>query len=73
LHSPYFNNLDLSIVKVTPIHDQFQLELRAEAFNVYNAQILGTPGTTIGTSSAGYITSLESTPRELQISAKITF
>jgi len=73
LYSPHYNNLDFSIVKVTPIHNQIQLELRAESFNLYNAQILGSPGTTIGTSSAGYITSIASTPRELQMSAKINF
>jgi hypothetical protein len=73
MSSPSYNNFDFSIVKVTPIRDQFKLELRAEAFNLYNAQILAAPGTTIGTSSAGYITSIASTPRELQISAKVTF
>lgn len=73
MQSPRYNNLDVSLVKITPIHDQVQLELRAEAFNAYNAQILGSPGTTIGTSGAGFVTSLTSTPRQLQMSAKVTF
>ncbi len=73
LRSPRYNNLDLSLIKVTPIHDQVQLELRAEAFNAYNAQILGTPGTTIGTSNAGFTSGIASTPRQLQMGAKLTF
>lgn len=68
-----YNNLDFSLIKVTPLHDQIQLELRAEAFNLYNAQILGAPGTTIGNSNAGFVTSITSTPRQLQMAAKITF
>ena len=73
LSSSAYNNLDFSLIKVTPLHDQIQLELRAEAFNIYNAQILGVPGTTIGTSSAGFVNSIMSTPRQLQMAAKITF
>jgi hypothetical protein len=73
LSTPGYNNLDFSLIKVTPIRDQIQLELRAEAFNLYNAQILGAPGTTVGTTSAGFSTGLASTPRQLQMAAKITF
>ena len=73
LRTPYFNNLDFSLVKVTPIREGIGLELRAESFNLYNAMIMGNPGTTIGNSSAGLVTSISSTPRELQFGAKITF
>ncbi len=71
--APYYNDLDFSLVKETPLYDRFNLELRAEAFNLYNAQIIGNPGTTIGQSSAGLATSISNTPRELQFGAKITF
>jgi hypothetical protein len=70
---PYFNNLDFSLVKVTPLHERVNLELRAESFNTYNVVIPGGPGTTIGNSSAGLATALGNTPRELQFGAKITF
>jgi hypothetical protein len=70
---PYFNNLDFSLVKVTPLHERVNLELRAESFNTYNVVIPGSPGTTIGNSSAGLATALGNTPRELQFGAKITF
>lgn len=72
---PYYNNLDFSLVKQTPLTERFNLELRAEAFNLYNAQIMGSPGSTIGNSSAGLATGLANgnAPRELQFGAKVTF
>jgi len=72
-HLPYYNNLDFSLVKQTPLYEGVKLELRAESFNTYNAMIMGSPGTTIGNSSAGLANGIASTPRELQFGAKITF
>ena len=73
LRQPNFNNLDFSVVKVTPIHESVSFEFRAEAFNIYNVVLPGAPGTTIGNSSAGLATSQGTTPRELQFGAKIIF
>lgn len=70
---PYYNDLDFSLVKVTPLFREAALELRAESFNVYNAMIIGSPNTTIGNSSAGLATGIGNSPRELQFGAKITF
>ena len=70
---PYYNNLDFSLVKETPLYENVNLELRAESFNTYNVMIMGTPGSTIGNSSAGLATSIANTPRELQFGAKIIF
>lgn len=69
----YFNNLDFSLVKETQLREDLNLELRAESFNLYNAMIMGGPGTTIGNSSAGLANGISSTPRQLQFGAKITF
>ncbi|HEX7158447.1 MAG TPA: TonB-dependent receptor [Edaphobacter sp.] len=68
-----FNNLDFSVVKQTPLHENINLELRAESFNTYNVVIPAAPGTTIGNNSAGLATTQGSTPRELQFGAKIIF
>jgi hypothetical protein len=73
LRQPNFNNLDFSVVKATPLHESISLELRAEAFNIYNVVLPGAPGTTIGNSSAGLATTQGTTPRELQFGAKIIF
>jgi hypothetical protein len=70
---PYYNNLDFSLVKNTPLYKGAQLQLRAESFNTYNVMIPGGPGTTIGNSSAGLANGLQNSPRELQFGAKITF
>jgi hypothetical protein len=70
---PYYNNLDFSLVKQTQLYEGVNLEFRAESFNTYNAMIMGSPGTTIGNSSAGLATGTTSDPRELQFGAKITF
>jgi Carboxypeptidase regulatory-like domain len=70
---PYYNNLDFSLVKQTPLLENINLELRAESFNTYNAMIMGSPGSTIGNSSAGLATAITNTPRELQFGAKISF
>jgi hypothetical protein len=70
---PTYNNLDFSLIKETPIHEGINLEIRAEAFNVYNVMIMGTPGSTIGNSSAGLTNAIANTPRELQLGAKVNF
>ena len=68
-----FYNLDFSLIKNIPLRERLAIQLRFEAFNALNLQILGTPGTTIGLSSAGVVTNIASTPRQLQMAAKITF
>ena len=73
LRQPNFNNLDFSIVKETPLHESVHLELRAEAFNIYNVVLPGAPGTTVATGTAGLATTQGTTPRELQFGAKIIF
>ncbi len=65
--------MDFSLVKNIPFGETRSLQLRFESFNTFNFQILGTPGTTIGVSNAGVIQGIDSTPRELQLGAKITF
>jgi Carboxypeptidase regulatory-like domain/TonB dependent receptor len=73
LHNEAFFNMDFSLVKTIPIGERRSFQLRFEGFNVFNFQILGTPATTIGLATAGQITSVASTPRQLQLAAKFTF
>ena len=73
LHNESFYNMDFSLAKNVPLGEKRSIQIRIEAFNVFNFQILGTPGTTIGLATAGVISSIASTPRELQMGAKITF
>jgi hypothetical protein len=71
-NEPFFN-LDFSLLKNIPLGERRAVQLRFESFNTLNFQILGTPGTTIGNSNAGIVQSISSTPRQLQLAAKISF
>jgi hypothetical protein len=67
-------NFDTSVDRSFPIHDQLSVNLRVEAYNVFNHPVLNTPGaTTTTTSSLGTISSTASTQRILQFSGKIVF
>jgi hypothetical protein len=68
-----FYNMDFSLIKNIPLRESLGFQLRFEAFNVFNFQILGTPGFTIGQSNAGVVSGVASTPRQLQMAAKFTF
>lgn len=86
LYGPGFENLDFSVAKDTPIHDNVSFELRFDAFNTLNHVNLGQPNTTFaivkGTVSAGSFGQIGSTrtpqgdsgsSRQLQIAGKIIF
>lgn len=73
LRNEPFYNLDFSMLKNIPFGERRSIQLRFESFNTLNLQILGTPGTTIGNASAGIVQSIASTPRQLQLAAKIVF
>ena len=67
-------NLDTSIIRKFPIRDALQVELRAEAFNVLNHPVLGTPASAVTTpSSFGQITSTANSQRLMQFAAKVVF
>jgi hypothetical protein len=79
-----FNNLDFSLIKNVPIREAMSVQLRFEGFNVYNHVVWSEPGASISPSyssstsavsygSAGVVSSIASTPRELQLAAKFTF
>jgi len=50
-----------------------QLEFRGEAFNVSNMVNLGTPNRFVNTPQFGTITMAMTPPRELQLSARVSF
>jgi len=84
LRSMRWINLDVALVKDLPITETKRLQFRAEAFNVANHMILGSPGNSIAPSyssatgavsygSAGVISSIANQPRELQLALKFIF
>lgn len=72
LTAPGAQNWDMAFIKRTKIKDRMTVELRGELFNAFNHTNFGVPGTTIGTQTAGIISS-SSGPRDIQLAVKLLF
>jgi hypothetical protein len=75
---PGLAEVDMSVFKNTALSERLKLQFRAEFFNLLNRANLGTPNATVfsGTSvsaSAGLITTLATTPRQIQFGLKLIF
>jgi hypothetical protein len=78
---PHLTDLDMALMKTTPIHEGQTLQFRAEFFNVFNHPNFGAPtsadaagSTTFGTITAPYNTSIGfGTPRQIQFVLKYLF
>jgi hypothetical protein len=78
LRGPHFQNWDVSLQKNTRWMDHYNVQLRADAFNLANHPNLGTPNAAISnTASVGTITGTSGTPsyeaRTLEFAAKFSF
>jgi hypothetical protein len=74
LRSDWNRTCDLSVFRQFAIKgEKSKLELRAEAFNVFNKQIYAAPTAAFTNSTFGQITAIANTPRQLQLSFKLTF
>jgi hypothetical protein len=67
------NNFDLSLFKNWQLTEWAKAQFRLEAFNAFNRVQFNAPGTTIGATSAGVITSQYNVPRQLQLAMKVIF
>ena len=75
---PGLGELDFSVFKNTLITERATLQFRTEFFNLTNRVNLGTPNATVFSngaisSSAGVITTLATTPRQIQFGLKLIF
>jgi len=75
---PGMADLDVSLLKSAALTERAALQFRAEFFNALNHVNLGTPNATVfsGTSvnaAAGLITTLATTPRQIQFGMKLIF
>ncbi len=78
LRGPGFQDWDLSLQKNTKWMNRYNVQLRADVFNLANHPNLGTPNAAISnTASVGTITSTSGTPsyeaRTMEFAAKFTF
>jgi Carboxypeptidase regulatory-like domain/TonB dependent receptor len=64
---------DLSVFRKFPIRDRFNLEFRLEAFNVSNSVFFAVPNNVLNSPTFGSITSMQNTPREVQLGLKAVF
>jgi hypothetical protein len=67
------NNVMGSVKKSITIKEGVALELRADAANLFNRQMLGTPNTTVTNSQFGQITSTQDNARFITIDGHIRF
>jgi hypothetical protein len=72
LTGPRFANVNFSLVKDTALSETFKLQLRAEAFNLFNHTNLNLPDNFLGSPTFGQITSANA-PRRLQFGVKLLF
>jgi hypothetical protein len=70
---PGFFQTDFALHKALPLTERVKLELRGEAFNVFNNVNFGQPDARATSASFGVISSTRVPPRILQIAAKIAF
>ena len=74
LRGPGYQNWDLNLTKNTTIWREYQLQLRAEAFNAFNHPNFGAPGATItNPSTFGVISSVISESRTMEFGVKFNF
>jgi hypothetical protein len=70
---PGFQQYDFSLFKDFAVYKQQKLNFRVDAFNAFNITSLGNPSQNFSGTNFGQITSVKSSPRQLQVSAKYEF
>jgi hypothetical protein len=78
LRGPRFQNWDINLQKNILFKERYNLQLRADSFNVFNHPNFGTPNANISnTSTVGTITGISGTPsyepRTVEFAAKFSF
>jgi hypothetical protein len=72
LRGPRSVNVDVALSRIFKVHESWQLEARAEAFNAFNHVRLNNPATALSSSTFGVITGAAD-PRILQFAMKLKF
>ncbi|MEP6637138.1 MAG: TonB-dependent receptor, partial [Acidobacteriota bacterium] len=72
LEGPGYQNVNVSLVKNTALSERFNLQFRAEAFNLFNHPNFNLPDNFLGSPTFGRIT-LARDPRHIQFGLKLLF
>jgi hypothetical protein len=73
VYGPPLRTLDIALVRAFRLTESATFEFRGEAFNILNMVNLGTPNRFVNTAQFGTITMAMTPPRELQLSARVSF
>ena len=73
LRSAGIDNFDISLFKNTRVGDRFQVQFRAEAFNVFNRVQFDVPNTNINSTAFGVISNQQNVPRNIQLGLRLLF
>ena len=67
---PNFNE-NISLAKTFPLTERFRMDLRWEAFNLFNRTVFSTGNGNINSNSFGVVTSQVNNPRSMQVGLKL--
>lgn len=70
LRAHHLNSLDLSLIKEVRPSAGLTLQLRIEAFNLFDYVQFGSPNTTLSSATVGQVTSQANAPRQMQFGVK---
>jgi hypothetical protein len=73
LRAPGINKWDITIQKSVVAREGMSFKIQAELYNAFNRTHLGTPNTTVTSTSFSRITGTFLGPREIQLSGRFTF
>ncbi|MDQ2900396.1 MAG: hypothetical protein M3Y07_11440, partial [Acidobacteriota bacterium] len=73
VRAAWTRNLDFSLFKNFKFMERFNLEFRAEAFNLTNTPVFSAPGATINGANFGVVTGQSNLPRNMQLALKLLF
>lgn len=73
VRAPGMHNIDFSIFKNFAATERVHVEFRAEAFNLLNQVVFGSPNMSLTSGQFGVISSQANTPRDIQFALKILF
>jgi hypothetical protein len=73
VRGPGTHDVDFSLFKNFQATERVKVEFRAEAFNLLNQVVFGTPNMTLSSGQFGVITSQNNTPRQIQLALKAVF
>ena len=73
LRSDFVEALDFSVFKNFRYRERWNIQFRAEAFNVFNHPVFGAPNTVFGNPNFGRVVSQATAPRQMQVALRLRF